>query len=209
MEARVTVGTILSRTFGLLGLAPLPALAAFAVITSLWAAADLSGDATGGIGLLALLAGLAAPYMLTSDLLRRLGIEPENRRGRIWSYIGAGFVTGLGICLGLVLLIVPGLYLLARWSIVTPLIVGEGLAMNDAMRESGRRTDGMIVPIAIACLVLALPPLALLAFTLADSGVEAVSLPGILLADVVTGLSAVAGTYCCVAIYDLTRSGNY
>ena len=54
---------------------------------------------------------------------------------RVRPYLGililAGILAGLGIALGLVLLIVPGLILLTWWCLIVPVIVLEG--------KSGRR----------------------------------------------------------------------
>jgi hypothetical protein len=57
---------------------------------------------------------------------------------RLWSIVGAGILAGLGIVLGLVLLIVPGLVLLTWWSLIVPAIVLEG---RPAMESFGRSRE--------------------------------------------------------------------
>jgi hypothetical protein len=66
-----------------------------------------------------------------ADTFRR--VQP-----RLWSIIGAGIVAGLGIVLGLILLIVPGLVLLTWWSLIVPAIVLEG---KPAMESFGRSRE--------------------------------------------------------------------
>jgi hypothetical protein len=56
-------------------------------------------------------------------------------RPRLWSIVGAGILAGLGILVGFILLIVPGLYLLTIWSLIIPVIVLEG---RPAMESFGR-----------------------------------------------------------------------
>jgi Membrane domain of glycerophosphoryl diester phosphodiesterase len=62
-------------------------------------------------------------------------------RPRLPSLIGAGLVAGVAILAGL-LLIVPGLYLLTRWSLLTPVIVLEGRPAREAFRRSWELVQG-------------------------------------------------------------------
>lgn len=57
-------------------------------------------------------------------------------RPRLASAIFAGLLAGLGIAIGFVLLIVPGLYLLTIWSMVIPVVVLEGRTVGDALARS-------------------------------------------------------------------------
>ena len=57
---------------------------------------------------------------------------------RLPSIIGAGLLAGLGIALGFVLLIIPGLFLLTIWSMIVPSIVLEG---KGAMESFGRSRE--------------------------------------------------------------------
>jgi hypothetical protein len=66
-----------------------------------------------------------------TDTFRR--VQP-----RLWSIVGAGILAGLGIVLGLILLIVPGLVLLTWWSLIVPTIVLEG---KPAMESFGRSRE--------------------------------------------------------------------
>ena len=57
---------------------------------------------------------------------------------RVWTLLGAGLLAGLGIVLGLLLLIVPGLVLLTWWSLISPVIVLEG---KRAIESFGRSRE--------------------------------------------------------------------
>ena len=61
------------------------------------------------------------------------------------------FVGGI---IGIFLLVLPGLYLLARWSIGVPIVVAEGKGMGAALGGSWTRTRGKAVPICLAFLVV-------------------------------------------------------
>ncbi|MDQ6432802.1 glycerophosphoryl diester phosphodiesterase membrane domain-containing protein [Mesorhizobium sp. LHD-90] len=87
--------------------------------------------------------------------------------------IGLLFLMYLGIGIGFVLLIIPGLYLLIRWSAAVPALVHERLGVLESMRRSSELTKGsrwrifglfviLIVAIWILQLVLGLLALAIM-----------------------------------------------
>jgi len=56
--------------------------------------------------------------------------------------IGAGILAGIGIALGFLLLIVPGLILITIWSVIAPVIVVERSGAIDAFGRSRRLVKG-------------------------------------------------------------------
>ncbi len=124
---------------------------------------------------------------------------------------GASILTSLGIGLAFVLLIVPGLYCMARWSLVTPLIVGEGRGVSEAMSESWARTKDSVWSLVAVYAVYALGIVVVLfaagaagAAAGLDVEVASDSSVGVIMPFVVN-LAAVAlnmaGTLIAVAIY--------
>lgn len=91
-------------------------------------------------------------YHVTETILRNEGRLAATQRS-YGSLFGASLLTSLGIGLGFVLLIVPGLYCLARWSLVTPLVVGEGMRASAAMSESWKRTGQTAWALVVVYLV--------------------------------------------------------
>jgi hypothetical protein len=67
-----------------------------------------------------------------------IGETFQRVRPRLGAVIGVSILAGLGIALGFVLLIVPGLILLTLWSLIVPVIVLEG---TPAMQAFGRSRD--------------------------------------------------------------------
>jgi hypothetical protein len=61
---------------------------------------------------------------------------------RLPALIVAGILASLGIGLGLILLIVPGLYLLTRWAVITPTIVLENRSAGESFSRSSELTAG-------------------------------------------------------------------
>jgi hypothetical protein len=81
-----------------------------------------------------------------------------------WPMVWTRVVSGFLILLGLLLLIVPGLYLMVRLALVESLVVGEGLSGMAAVRRSLALTEGrfwamarlLLVPMGIALAIVGL-----------------------------------------------------
>lgn len=61
---------------------------------------------------------------------------------RLGRLIAAGLLAGIGIVIGLILIIVPGLYLLTIWAVVAPVIVIEGAAIGASFGRSQQLVKG-------------------------------------------------------------------
>ena len=73
-------------------------------------------------------------------------------RPKLWTIVGAGILARLAITIGLILLIVPGLFLLTIWCLIVPVIVLEGAGRGDSfgrsrelVRGNGWNVFGLIV----------------------------------------------------------------
>jgi len=61
---------------------------------------------------------------------------------RLGRLIAAGLLAGLGIVIGFILLIVPGLYLITIWAVIAPVIVIEGAAIGASFGRSQQLVKG-------------------------------------------------------------------
>ena len=61
---------------------------------------------------------------------------------RLPALIVAGVLAGLGIGIGLLLLIIPGLFLLTRWALITPAIVIERRSAGESFSRSWELVKG-------------------------------------------------------------------
>jgi hypothetical protein len=153
---RIAVGEVVSETFSIYGqnLGALlgSALAVFIVVGLV--AGILQG--AGGV-LLALIAAavrLAGHALYTGFVVKLVQDARNGRRDQgvgdlfsaaapfILALIGFGILFGIGVTIGFILLIVPGLILITFWSVGAPAIVVEGIGPIDAFGRSWRLVRG-------------------------------------------------------------------
>ena len=65
----------------------------------------------------------------------------------LWTLVGASILYGLGVAVGLVLLIVPGLILLTIWAVLAPAIVIENRGAIEAFGRSRKLVEGYGWPV--------------------------------------------------------------
>ena len=138
MTNRLDVGAVIRRVFDIyVDQYPvlLPASAVVFVITGLVSA--LLVAAAPGLALLALLLSLIAGTLFTGMVVELVSDIQDGRRDHsagellraatpvLGQLILVGIVAGIGIVIGFVLVIVPGLILITIWSVAAPVVVLE------------------------------------------------------------------------------------
>ena len=156
------IGDVLSEAWGLykrfFGQFFLTALVVFVVLDLLAALVDrASGDNTSVNVFWALLGALisvvgyfwvqAALIETVNDVRdgradRSIGETYSAVRPRLASATIAGILAAIGIGIGLILLIIPGLYLLTIWSMVIPVVVIESRSAGEAFGRSREVVSG-------------------------------------------------------------------
>jgi len=152
----LSTSELLDRTFHLyrnnflvfVGIAALPQLAVLAL--QLASSAMLLGGSFAGFGATAVVAGLAsfvaieishaATVMAVSSLhLDRpasIGLAYSAAKGSMLRVIGISLAIGIAVGIGLVLFVVPGIYLGLAWSLAIPVTVLEGGGLNASTSRS-------------------------------------------------------------------------
>jgi hypothetical protein len=125
--------------------------------------------------ILAALVGIVAAFLLQATLIKAVedvrdgrvdlsfGETMQAARPAVGRVAVASIVAGIGITVGLVLLIVPGLYLLTIWCLVVPVVVLENAETFAALGRSrqlvrghGWQVFGTLVLVFIVLLVVGL-----------------------------------------------------
>jgi hypothetical protein len=158
----VTIGGVLSEAWNLykrfLGRFFLTALAVFAILDLLSAlTAAAAGDSWVSAGLWGLVAatiGVVGYFWVQAALVETVHDVRDGRADRsigetyravrpvLPAVIIGGILAAIGIGIGLILLIIPGLFLLTIWSMVIPVIVLERRSTGEAFTRSREIVSG-------------------------------------------------------------------
>ena len=154
MNRKLDIGATLSQVFSIYGqqagvLLPL-AFALYllvAIITGLFAGGFFLGLIAFGVGVIAATLYQGMVVSLVRDVQdgsrdSSVGQLVEETWPVVLPLIGAGILAGIGIAVGLVILLVPGLILLTIWSVIAPVIVVERSGAIDAFGRSRALVKG-------------------------------------------------------------------
>jgi hypothetical protein len=154
------IGVIIDKTLGVLERTAVPALIYFAVLTlvngaiTYFTGAMIAPLQVLAIQLLKMVVGIVAGYLLLDVMVRKIGLLSRKGDDAFMTFFGLSLLSGLAVFVGFILLVIPGLFLIARWSIAQPLVVARGDGVRQALGESWERTRGNEFQILIAMLAL-------------------------------------------------------
>jgi hypothetical protein len=107
---------------------------------------QLWNGAAAGLGGILQLVAVAAILFATFQDMRgrpvRIGESVQRGLRRFFPLIGGGFLVGLGVVAGFILLIVPGFMWLTRWYVFAPVCVVEQKGPLGSMKRSAELTKG-------------------------------------------------------------------
>jgi hypothetical protein len=87
------------------------------------------------------IANIVAGYWLATQFLAARA-RLQGGGSRFWPFLGMSILSWIGIVVGLILLIVPGLILLVRWSAATGFVIGRRDGVIEALGSSWEATKG-------------------------------------------------------------------
>jgi hypothetical protein len=207
MPERENAGYLLGETAHLLRVNAGLALAALGVMTLLGIVADLYPGFGALAGLGSIVVNLFLQYEISLATLVHCDLlDHRSGRRRLWALLGLNFLSGIGIFLGLILLIVPGIYLFVRWSAAVPALIAEEAGISESLSRSAEAVEGRFWHVLGAILVVWTPMAAgALAAGLAP---EDQRLIASLLLNLPINLSLIAGWHLAVAIYAGRQNGR-
>ncbi|HEX3434791.1 MAG TPA: YciC family protein [Solirubrobacteraceae bacterium] len=155
MAQRLDVGGVIRRVFDIYveqASVLLPASAGVFVITGIVSA--LLVAASSGLAIVALLLSLIATTLFTGMVVELVSDLQDGRRDHsagqllrsatpvLGQLILVGIVAGIGVVIGFVLIIVPGLILITIWSVAAPVVVLERPGVFAALGRSRELVSG-------------------------------------------------------------------
>lgn len=175
MSPSLDVGAVIRRVFDIyVDQAPvlMPAAAVVFVFTGIFTAVLVTTSP--GLALLAVLIGLVATTLFTGMVVELVADVQDGRRDAtvgqllravtpvIGQLILVAIVAAVGVLIGFILLIIPGLILITIWSVAAPVVVLErpgvmaALARSrELVRGNGWRVFGVILVLDILVVIVA------------------------------------------------------
>lgn len=163
----------------------------------------LGPDAVAASGIGFVILTLVGQAMVTQKILSSSGVVVHATSLRLGTVFLIGLITSMGVGLGLILLLLPGIYLLARWSLSVPALLTTNGSAMDAIGKSWEMTHLHALPLSIMFFVIYIPTNGI--GTLVNwvgtdnSGVTALG-PSVI-ANLLIELGAVTAWFACAAAY--------
>ena len=205
------IGKIIDKTLAVLELNAVPALIFVVALTA--ATLPITYASVGSLDplkiaggqLLGSVVGVVCGYFLLVAMIRRTGLQSRTEGDVFLPYVGMLILSGIAVTLGFFVIILPGLFLMARWMIAGPLMVARGGGVMATLGESWNRTRGNELAIIAAALALVLIPVAVL--IAARVFFEEGNLAGMVVSQIgSSAISAILGAMS-VALYGLIVGG--
>ena len=162
----------------------------------------ISDPGAAGVNFLLSALTVAAQYWLTRALLDDLEMT-GSLRSRFPAFFFLGIASTIGILFGLVFLVVPGLILIARWSIAGPVLLAQDVGVFTALRRSWFFTAGCSWSIFLSLVAIYLPAFGLAAVAIGIELYLPSPLPATIAANVFLYVGIALGWHSAVAIYSL------
>ena len=170
MQTRLDVGAVIRRVFDIYvdqAAVLMPAAAAVFAVTGILATLLIA--ASPGLGLVSLLVSVVAITLFTGMVVELVADVQDGRRDAtagallraatpvFGKLVLVGVVAGIGIVIGLILFIVPGLILITIWSVAAPVVVlerPEGLGALARSRELVRGNGWQVFAVIFILFIL-------------------------------------------------------
>lgn len=146
MDSKIEAGPLLESMRELLSATVLPIVLYVATMTAVYSLLDFYDAGTRNYSA-GSFASAAAGYALMHSLVVRTGMASKGEVARFGSYFGLSILQGLAYLAGLVLLIVPGIILIVRWTPSIALLMSERRGVTESMRLSWEETKGSFWPL--------------------------------------------------------------
>ena len=119
--------------------------------------------------------------------------------------IGVLLISQIGILLGLLLLVVPGVIAFVRWSMVVPIVLSDRRGSGAALTESWNRTKGHFWPI-LGLFTLIYAPIFVVAAGVEIFAPTSLSVVPLVLFDGVASLALIVGWHAAIALFLASES---
>jgi hypothetical protein len=201
MDAKLDVGEILRETTVVLSSSAGAAAIYVVVLGAIGSAIDLYGASTNIVSTVTTVVG---GFLLLRAMLLKSGLLEPGPAARFGAYFGLSLLSGLGILLGFIVLVVPGIVLIVRWLPAYAILLSEDTRVTEALSQSWDRTRSQFWPVLAAVLLVLVLGLVAAVIYAASDITSAVPLKAAMIAgNLALSLISAVFTALGVAVYRL------
>ncbi len=182
-------------------------LAWVAAVALVGVVSDVALPTENGLAVAGTIASLMVTLSGQSHLIRRylerhhIISAEDARQPRLGSIFGISLLVGIASLAGILLLVIPGIFLASRWFASVPALFARQSNATDAMRGSWSITEGHVLAIFGTMLVLMLPAIFGIATLFATADDEVISVGESLALNIPIALSTAALWVSAAAIF--------
>jgi hypothetical protein len=204
---QLKIGTIIDKTLGVMEYSIRPAAIYVAGVTLVSAAIKYFTLGMTrplellGVAVVTFVVGVAAAYFLLNAMLEKTGLRSRGNEDLFFAYFGLSILYTLGVVAGFIAIVLPGLVIMARWSLAQPMMLARGDGVTQALGASWERTKGNEFQIIVAVLALFVVPIAIVIASTVMFGQE--SPVGIVVSQLLSSAMSALGLAMGVALYGL------
>ena len=204
---QLKIGTIIDKTLGVAEFSIVPA--ALYVVGLTIVSATIKYFTLGmtrplevlGVAVVTFAVSVTAAYFALNAMLEKTGLRSRTTEDVFLAYIGLSILYTLGVVAGFIAIILPGLVIMARWSLAQPMMLARGDGVTQALGASWERTKGNEFQIIVAVLALFVVPVAITITSTVMFGQD--SPVGIVLSQFLSSVMSALGLAMGVALYGL------
>lgn len=204
---QLKIGTIIDKTLGVMERSVAPA--AIYVVGVTFVNAGIKYLTLGstqplelvGSAVVQFVVGITASYLLLNAMLERTNLRARVAEDRFFAFFALSILYTLGVVAGFIAIVLPGLVIMARWSLAQPMMLARGDGVMQALGGSWERTKGNEFQIIAALLALFVVPVAAIIASSVMFGQE--SPTGLVVSQLFSSATSTLGVAMGVALFGL------
>jgi membrane-anchored glycerophosphoryl diester phosphodiesterase (GDPDase) len=153
------------------------------------------------VSLLKAVFAIILAYLALDAMIRKTGLRTRGPGDVFLPYFAMSILYTLGVVAGFILLVFPGLFVMARWSLAQPLLVARGDGITQSLGESWEQTKDNEFQILAVVLLFLVPSIAISLFCQFMLGKD--SVVGLVITQLASSASSALMLAMAVALYGL------
>ena len=200
------IGKIIDKTLAVVERCAGVALVYFVALTVIngaigYAVLGMAPMQQAAVSLLKAVFAIILAYLALDAMIRKTGLRTRGPGDVFLRYFAMSILYTLGVVAGFILLVFPGLFVMARWALAQPLLVARGDGITQSLGESWEQTKDNEFQILAVVLLFLVPSIAISLFCQFMLGKD--SVVGLVITQLASSASSALMLAMAVALYGL------